>query len=430
MTRHVRPQEVRTFAAENPAPQAGEVMVWDRAVRLFHWLLATAVFAALATGFVAPRPWLDAHVVLGTAAAVLVLFRLVWGVLGPTYARFASFPPDPRAALAHAGAMLRGRTIHDAVSGRSLRDPGNELAENPGPEGGFSASGMRISGLISRNPHFLGHNPLGAMMVATLLVVIAALTVTGVVMLGGLAKEGPLAATTSFAAGATARDIHAALGWLILALAVLHITGVLIESRREGQSLVWGMVTGRKAAVPGAVTAPERAARPRLAAAILATLTVVLVPAIVMASRQPAAGVPTAPLDPLYVRECGSCHSPHHPSIAPAATWAGIVEHLATHFEEDASLSEADTARLSAYLADNSAERFDTKAANLLRTPSADAPLRITATAGWTRLHRDVPANAFTTRAVGGRLNCSACHADAETGRFAARAIALPKETH
>jgi len=101
---------------------------------------------------------------------------------------------------------------------------------------------------------------------------------------------------------------------------------------------------------------------------------------------------------------------------------------LGDHFGDNASLDPEMTASLVRYLAANSAEHWDTLAANRLREPSAAQPLRITATDGWKRIHRDLPESVFKRKAVGGKLNCTSCHTDAESGRFSPRAIDVPKE--
>ena len=96
------------------------------------------------------------HLGAGVAAMVAVAWRVVRGLLGPTYARFASFAYHPTAMLAHLR-ELRGRPPH----------------------------------------RHLGHNPLGAMMVFALLAVLAAIGLTGAMTLGGMLKQGPLRAFPS-----------------------------------------------------------------------------------------------------------------------------------------------------------------------------------------------------------------------------------------
>jgi hypothetical protein len=275
--------------------------------------------------------------------------------------------------------------------------------------------------------HHVGHNPVGAVMILALLAVLAALTATGVIVLGGVGKEGPLAFVTSYAAGQTAKEVHELLAFGLLGLIALHVLGVVVESLRTRENLVRAMVTGRKDVPASAAEDPGPKARPWLALTIGAGGLSLAAATVWSLAARPALDVPTAPLDAAYVKECGACHTPHHPSVAPAATWAGVMRGLDAHFGENASLDAPVLARLTTYLTTNASERFDTKAANRLRRLSTTEPLRITATRGWVRLHRHLPDAAFKNSSVGGKLNCSKCHRDAETGRFARRAIAIPQ---
>jgi cytochrome b len=369
------------------APVCGKttpfVFVWDLGVRVFHWALVGAVAGALATGFLAPRWWQDSHVILGTLVAALILFRIVWGLLGSTYARFASFVVSPTTTLRHARELLRGSA-----------------------------------------PHHTGHNPLGTMMIIAL----TALVASGVIVLGGAFKEGPLASFTSYASGAAVKEVHEALAWLLLALTLGHVAGVTAESLRTRENLIRSMISGRKPLRAGAISSRAVAARPRRASLSLAALSAALVPVIIVASQMPVRGVPTAPLDATYAKECAACHSPHHPSLAPAATWRKIIDGLSDHFGDNASLDPKQTDRLGSYLTANSAEHWDTKAANRMRVPDARGSLRITETGGWKSIHRRVAPAAFASKAVNGKLNCTACHSDAASGRFAPRSISLPRE--
>ena len=68
------------------AAAADLTRVWDLGVRLFHWLLVAAVAIALVTGLSGPRNVLNVHVAAGAAIGGLVAFRVLWGVIGSTYA--------------------------------------------------------------------------------------------------------------------------------------------------------------------------------------------------------------------------------------------------------------------------------------------------------------------------------------------------------
>jgi cytochrome b len=361
-------------------------LVWDRGVRAFHWLLVLSVAGALLTGLFGDAKIIDAHVILGAAIATLITFRVIWGFWGTTYARFGSFVPSPLAIFRHARELWRG----DA-------------------------------------PYYTGHNPVGSAMIFVLLALLTVIIITGIIVLGGVIKEGPLAPFTTFAVGAQAKEVHEFLAYLLIVLIALHVLGILLESARTQENLVRSMVTGRKLARSDAAQ-PIRSHQVS-AFTVFAALSTFAAGVITHFSFQPALGVPDQPLTPLYVKECGSCHSPHHPSIAPATTWIAIMGSLDQHFGENASLASATTADLTAYVTANSAEKWDTWPANSFRMVSATAPLRITETRGWKRTHRHLPERLFKSQTVGGKLNCSKCHRDAETGRFAPRAIAIPKET-
>lgn len=361
--------------------------MWDTGVRIFHWTLLAAVTVAAATGFFAPRSWLNLHIGAGVGIAALVIFRLVWGFTGTTYARFASFAVSPRQMLERLYELRRGRARR-----------------------------------------YLGHNPLGAAMVFTLLAVLSCLVVSGAIALGGADKQGPFAVATSFAVGDAARHLHATLALALVGLVAAHIAGVLFESLTSRENLVWALVSGRKAGAPPAVVARRRGAQPRHAAIVLLALAVIGVPIIIAYSSLPGLGVPDDGLDATYLGECGACHTAYHPSLAPAATWSVLLDGLKNHFGEDASLDPETTARLRAYLASNSAENWDTRAANLFRRRDGAEPLRLTAAPAWVRLHRHVAPALFASKAVGRAGACAACHQDAASGRFDPQAISLPSE--
>ncbi len=357
---------------------APSVPVWDLGVRLFHWSLALAVAAALGLGFLGPKRLLDWHVLAGYAAAALVLFRLVWGVVGTTFARFSSFPPSLSAVRAH---------------------------------------------LAGKQAAAYGHNPLGALMVYALLAIVLALVVSGIVTLGGALRQGPLSALVAYADGRTAGEVHEWLAWAIAGLVALHIGGVLFESRRERENLARSMLTGRKR--PRRDATPDISARPAAALAALALAGIAIAGAWTWASRLPNRFIPAAPL-PEWAAECGDCHTAHHPSLLPAARWSAIMAGLDDHFGEDASLDAPTAGRIGAWLVANAAERHDTMASNAFRLADAAEPLRITATARWRRIHRDIPAETFRRSGIGAAANCAACHGDAATGLFAPQQISIP----
>lgn len=365
------------------SPQSPTSQVWDIWVRLFHWLLVLSFTLAAATGFLAGAPWLRWHIAAGLAAAALVLMRIVWGFLGSPHARFADFLPRPRAVIAH----LRG--------------------------GGH---------------RHLGHNPLGALMVLALFAGVLALALTGIGLLGGLLRSGPLAPDLGTDAGFALREVHEVLAFGLVALVVLHLAGVAFESRRSRENLARSMLTGNKPRRAGDV--PVRPARARSLAAlgVIVAAGAGLTAANAALSTRPVPGLPTAEILPVVADECGACHMVYHPSLLPASAWAGITATLDDHFGEDASLDPETTAGIAAWLAANAAETVDTLPARVFSRAPDDAR-GIVDRPVWKRIHAELPDELFARRPVGTRSNCIACHADAETGRFSPFAISIPKET-
>lgn len=374
-----RAQRATTGSAE-------AIRVWDVGVRAFHWLLVVAVAAAALTGFVIGRTALAWHLIAGVAVIVAVVWRAVWGLLGPTYARFAGFAFGPAAVLAHLRALRTGA-----------------------------------------HPRHLGHNPLGAAMVFALLAVLAALVLAGTLTLGGMLKQGPLRAFLSYDAGRLWFDIHNALAILLLVMIGAHLAGVAFESRRGRENLVAAMLTGDKPARPPFAPVPPARPRPRLAAAITLGLLGVGAAGVAALAALPGRGVPPTTQDPMFAEQCGACHLAFPPSLAPASTWNGILGDLQHHFGADASLSAAQVAHLRAWLDANAAAHWDTLASHLLRTPAADGSLRITDTPGWRRMHRHIPPSVFAGKDGISRSDCADCHADAASGRFAPQQIAVPE---
>jgi len=366
-----------------PAPLLPPTRVWDLWLRLFHWGLALTVALAAATGFLGGAETARLHVTAGLIAAGLVLARLVWGFFGPTHARFAEFWPSLDKLRSH-------------LSGKDARH--------------------------------LGHNPLGALMVFAMLAAVLALAVTGLVMLGGMFRIGPFAASLGPDAGFSARELHELVGFFVLALTLAHLGGVVFESRRSRENLARAMLTGLKESRPGDAPQRDIPARVVLAMLLIGALGASLVAANAALSARPVPGLPVAQIEPTTAAECGACHMAYPPSLLPAASWHGLMAGLPDHFGEDASLAPETAARIEAWLVANAAETVDTLPARIFARIDPAAPFTVTAIPAWKRLHADLPEALFASKPVASRSNCAACHADAASGRFSPFAIAIPKE--
>lgn len=176
------------------APQPRKILVWDVPVRLFHWLMVASFAGAWLTA--ESESWRLLHVTLGYTMAGLVLFRILWGLIGTRYARFSSFVRGPQAIVRYVAAILRGQ-----------------------PE------------------HHVGHNPLGGLAVVALLGLTLAVAASGWAVYNDIPGKWPekaheLAATT------------------MLTTVCLHIAGVLFSSWLHRENLIGAMLKGRKPGLP------------------------------------------------------------------------------------------------------------------------------------------------------------------------------------
>jgi hypothetical protein len=125
--------------------------------------------------------------------------------------------------------------------------------------------------------------------------------------------------------------------------------------------------------------------------------------------------------------ECSACHMLYQPQMLPKRSWQAIVDGLAKHFGEDASLPPAKTAEVVAYLIANAADARGAGNKFLTGLTAAATPLRIAETPYWLRKHRKIQPDVWTRASVGGKANCQACHQGAATGDYDDDGVRIPK---
>lgn len=182
-------------------------LVWDLPLRLFHWLLVLCVTGSYVTAK-AGFNWTRVHFWLGYITLGLVAFRIIWGFVGPRHARFVNFITGPSRLLAYVRNLLR-------------RDA----------------------------PPYMGHNPLGGLVVILMLLMLGAQAISGLFLIDNTevwtAPYFPaVSGETSSALGTFHRLNFDVLLWVI-ALHVLAITYYRVYKR---QNLVTPMITGKKPA--------------------------------------------------------------------------------------------------------------------------------------------------------------------------------------
>jgi cytochrome b len=195
------------------------VRVWDLPTRLFHWVLMACVIGSVISAKIGGNAMVW-HFRLGYVVFTLLAFRLLWGVVGGRWSRFASFLYSPAATLRY----LRG-------------------ASRPG------------------DWHEVGHSPSGALSVFALLAVLAAQVGAGLFADDEIANAGPLVRFVSGSTSSLLTGWHK--GWgqgLILALVALHVIAILVYRFKHGRDLVTPMLSGDKLLDPAVPASADGAA--------------------------------------------------------------------------------------------------------------------------------------------------------------------------
>lgn len=227
-----RPQRPRGAVPARPTPALWLPMrVWDAPIRLFHWLLV----ALLLFSYVSIQlDWLSWHMRSGEAILVLLLFRLVWGVVGSQTARFGSFLRNPLDGLRHLAAITR-------------REPDTEL----------------------------GHNAAGGWMVVVLLATLLVQVGSGLLAYDTDAfVGGPLTHLVPEATGTLALRVHHISFTVLQIVIALHLLAVLFYAVVKRHNLLRPMITGKK-------RLPATTPAPRMASSLLA-LVILLVAALLV----------------------------------------------------------------------------------------------------------------------------------------------------
>ena len=169
--------------------------VWDLPTRIFHWALAFGVFGLLITGFTGGDAMLW-HYRFGYCVLTLLLFRLVWGIVGGRWSRFASFIYTPSNIL------------------RYLKGQGDPL-------------------------HSVGHNPLGAFSVFAMLALLLAQVSTGLLSDDEISAAGPLTKFVSNATVSLASGYHVTIGKIVLLfLIVTNVVVILFYLYKKRENLI------------------------------------------------------------------------------------------------------------------------------------------------------------------------------------------------
>lgn len=353
------------------------VFVWPLCTRIIHWIIATSFLLAFITSFF--YQWYVWHICFGFIFGVVLLFRIIWGFIGPHYATFKTFQLSLNALKYYFVEKIqnRWRTIH----------------------AGHNAASSWFTIIV---------------LSFGILIVISGLVVQGIEDASGLLG---FLHPSYFQFSTHFMWLHSVLAYTLFACSMIHILGVLIEQFYHKTHMVFAMITGYKKAT-------GEDAHVSLPLHIFAYGSIALCLFIVLHVKS----YEETFLTQTYVekrdfqaensayKQCSSCHKPYPPFMLPKDSWAKLMQGLENHFGETISehnITKADQESIYAYLIAHSAEDSNhTLALKTLQSLGELRPLSMKKVPYW----RDIHENVVLPVDVKSASNCFACHKDFEYG--------------
>jgi len=193
-------------AVEKPEAEAarrgtGTEVVWDLVVRVGHWTIVACFAYSL---FVEPD--FPGHDISGYLILAIVLWRWVWGFVGSRHARFRAFIYSPRETLSYTLSAFR----------------------------------------MGEAREYASHNPMGALMVFAILIMLPLTCVLGIMLLGAQQLAGPLAGIVPLEWDYDLEQQHMLAGYAMAGLVGMHLAGTVWACWWHRQNYVLAMITGRK----------------------------------------------------------------------------------------------------------------------------------------------------------------------------------------
>lgn len=184
-------------------------LIWDLPVRLFHWLLVLSLASQYITAELL-EDYMDVHFYIGYFTLGLIIFRLIWGFVGPTHSRFSHFIRSPIAAFHYFKLLLQ-----------------------------------------RKNPKYTGHNPLGGWIVPVVLLLVGLQAISGLFANDDVLLQGPYYSAVDSDLQAIFQWLHHNLFNVIIAVIVLHLLAIVWYQLVLKYPIVGAMLHGKKSAKTG-----------------------------------------------------------------------------------------------------------------------------------------------------------------------------------
>lgn len=179
------------------------IKVWDIPTRIFHWALVILFVFLIISG--ESDDLMEFHFYAGYLLTGLIVFRVIWGLLGTRYARFTSFQLHPVKVLSYTKGLLRSE----------------------------------------HKPHY-GHTPAGSAMVILMLLLLSTQVLTGMMSTDDIIWSGPLYSYVSDDTAGLAGEIHELIQGLLQVIVGIHVLAIILYKVKFKEALVPAMIHGKK----------------------------------------------------------------------------------------------------------------------------------------------------------------------------------------
>ncbi|NEW60472.1 cytochrome C [Sulfurovum sp. bin170] len=361
-----------------------KVYVWNWGARVIHWMIALSFTTAFVTSFY--EELLHDHVALGFIFGVMILYRIIWGFIGPRYAQFKNFMLKPSQFIFY---------FKEKVQNRWRKIPA-------------------------------GHNPASSWYTVWAMVMGTIIVISGLLLYGVQEAKGLLSYLneTHTQYIGILEIIHQYASYIFVAWVFIHITGVLIEQFWHKTHMVFAMITGYKKTEGEDTTVSIPLTIFSFSFIIMGILTYLFIVSsnYNFLTLQKYGNLDYEEIHSVYHEECGDCHKTYPPYILPQKSWKKIMATLDNHRGEEiteANISKVEQQSILKFLLANSAESSTREAAvKMMDSLGKRRPKAITKTPYWRETHKNIPKSVYKSREVKDKSNCFACHKDFEHGNL------------
>lgn len=366
-----------------------KVFVWPIYTRIIHWLIAFSF--TLSFIFSLKENLLNLHVAVGIIFGLMLVYRFIWGFIGPQYARFST--------LKLSLSKLKFYFVEKVQ---------NRYREIPA-----------------------GHNPASSWFTLIVLVLGSIISITGLLLYGVQEGKGYLGFLndTYYMHMSILYDIHMITSYVLLVWVIIHIAGVLVEQFYHKTNMVYAMIDGYKKAKGE----DSKVGKYKSGLTWIFLLISTMVFFVSVDGRNNPFVVSKYVQNDYkhesytYYAECSTCHQLYPPFMLPESSWHRIQDGLSNHFGEEISptmtkgenrISLNDQTVIFNYLNKHSADKSTREIAVKVMESLDGARGRksITKIKYWKDVHSDIPHDVFKSKNIKRKANCFACHLNFEKG--------------